>query len=146
MQQLPIKPNLDKLQELFIFDYYNSKKIDFAEFELKLLNKNFLPLHEVLHVFEKSDSLRFYAKDIGTKKEPCFSRYIFYKTVDNFYFIVRLNDTESLYNFVGVTQNFRLMFPKSDYTLEIYKKWKTPLKKFATKIKKGSSNIDVKIF
>lgn len=146
MQQLPIKPNLDKLQELFIFQYHTNKKMDYKEFELKLFDKNLMTLHEVNHVFEKSDSLNFYAKDIGTKKEPCFSRYIFYKTYDNYYFVVRLNDEKSLYNFVGVNEMFRNIFPKSDYTLEIYKKWKTPLKKFVTKVKKGSSNLDVKIF
>jgi len=143
---LPIEPNLKALQDIFIFEYTKYQKVKIEDFELKLMQPNFLMLHEVTNIFESGDVLKFYSKDYGTKKEPKFSRYIFYKTKDDLYFVARLNDVNTLFNYIGVNENFLRIFPKTDLSTRIYKTWKKPLKKFSTKIKRGSSNIDVNIF
>lgn len=146
MIQLPIEPNLKTLQQLFIFEYTKYQKIDYNDFELKLFNKNFLHVHEVINIFEASDSLNFYARNLGTEKEPLFTRYIFYKTHNNEYFVARLNDVKSIYNFVGVTENFNRIFSSGDLTTRIYKTWKMPLKKYATKRGKKNQSISIDIF
>lgn len=139
---LPIEPNLKKLQEIFIFEYSKYKKIELDNFD----EKKYKTMHEVLNVFEQSDSLRFMYKDLGTKKEPLFSRYLFYKTMDNHYFIARLDDQQSLYDFVGVTKKFNELIPVGDMNTKIFKIWKEPLKRFITKRSKKGDNSTVRIF
>lgn len=144
MIQLPIEPNLKSLQELFIFEFTKYQKIDYKDFELKLDLLNCL--HEVNNIFESDDTLKFYSRDMSTKKEKKFTRYIFYRNNQDLFFVARLNDVETIYNFIGVNENFNRIFKVGDLTTRIYKTWKKPLKTFKTKIKKGSSNIDIKIF
>lgn len=144
MIQLPIEPNLKSLQELFIFEFTKYQKIEYKDFELKLDLLNCL--HEVNNIFESGDTLKFYSRDLSTKKEKKFTRYIFYCNNQNLFFVARLNDVETIYNFIGVNENFNRIFSSVDLTTRIYKVWKMPLKTFKTKTKKGSSNIDIKIF
>lgn len=126
---LPIEPNLININKLFIFEYYEYKKIDLKELNF---NDYLIPLIKQ-DIFEKDDALYFLSKSIGTKKEPRYERYLFYKTIKQEYFFCQLNDYigRDLINFCGASQ---LLIKLTTNTIKpIYQNWKIDLKRLKNK-------------
>lgn len=136
MVELPIEPNLKNLQEIFIFDFSSYKKILEKDFD----EKNYTCLHFLSDIFEQYDAIFFYSKSIGTKLEPRHVRYIKYRS-GSYYFIAKLNDVKSIYNFIGVTPYYHKLSPLNNENTKTRLIWKKELVKYKQQKKFTASEL-----